>query len=283
MRSKSAPVFSFPRAELKRGALADVDPNVPGPGQYRPNFAENGPKITIGEKSRAPEREVFDVPFYCPPDADSRRIPISVARRVQKGSEQDKSSGPGPGQYAPSETQTTPAAPAFSLRSRHSQPENRAESPGPGAYALPSRRMHLQTISERYPDDRQLQNGAGGPGPGDYDLKADPGQKTAPSFSLRSRQRDAGAETAGPGPAAYSPNKKLTSRSAPMYSLSGRWKERDPGDSVPGVGAYSPRYETSGARQISLNGCGRDSNQKGTDTPGPAEYQSISESQARGP
>ena len=68
-----------------------------------------------------------------------------------------------------------------------------------------------------------------------------------------------------------------------MYSLSGRWKERDPGDSVPGVGAYSPRYETSGARQISLNGCGRDSNQKGTDTPGPAEYQSISESQARGP
>ena len=167
---------------------------------------------------------------------------------------------------------TAPSAPAFSLRSRHGENKNVNDSPGPGAYILPERAQHGLSISGRWAEKETTES----PGPGAYDARENPGQKTAPAFSLRSRHQETGAETAGPGPAAYSPDRRLTSKSAPMYSLSGRWAERGQGNDAPGPGNYSPQYETSTARYISLNSRsqrpGDAALAKAAESPGPCDY-----------
>ena len=286
----SAPAYTLGAAY--DSSLLDCT-DSPGPAAYNPRIASLAPAYSMGppsQPSAAPSNGAPGPGAYNPPIPGSTTASYSIAGKYASRPADDM---PGPGEYS--------VARGFEA-TKHSSPRYTAQ--GKATLAIPEADEHALHASAHHgalllPTGKAThsfgadQPGAGIPGPGTYDQRADgPHASSAPSFSIAARPAPVLPSQGAPGPGTYTINPdKDTARATykgPRYTMAARWDSGgsptrpEPGSTAPGPGAYTLderhlNFKQMRAPAFSMGGAvpsrGRTSPQAvKTQGPGPGSY-----------
>ena len=239
----------------------------PGPATYTlPSAA--GPQFTM--QGRGPAAQILETPGPAHYDQNIPQVATDAApnwsfAKDSKGLKLKAKETPGPANYDP---QRGADGPQWGFGSANRGTKSGSLDVGPGSYDLPSAAdKTAYTLTSRHPAPRKEVR----PGPADYNPAK---HQDGPQYSLSQASRkppEKAGTTLGPGqydpPSQVSPTAKFGTETRDVFSAK---------KGTPGPADYNPAKNQDGP-QYSLSQASRKSPHRQTSTPGPGQYDLLSQ------